>query len=151
MFFGKKSTIPEVQKLMRRIMDSSTLDLFPVEGDGRAENRSLRTIAVLLAGYNTNNKTVSEATWALTRDLSSQGVAVVVRQPFTATEVVVVFWTGEEPRFVRGEVRQSRPLGGGFLHIGIEIIEMLDQQRVPALAELAPLAEHLAPMMPQTV
>lgn len=142
--FTKRSTATDVHKVMRRVIDTTTPNITP--SDDRVEGRSHRTIAVLLAGYDAKARTISDATWALTRDLSSQGVAVLVRQPFSPVEVVVVFAMEDSPRFVRGEVRQSRPLGGGFLHLGIELTDVLDQHRIPALEDLAPLADHLSPV-----
>ena len=142
--FSRRSAGTDVYKVMRRVIDTTTPNITP--SDVRTETRSHRTIAVLLAGYNAKTRSISDATWALTRDLSSQGVAVLVRQPFSLTEVVVVLGMDETPKFVRGEVRQTRSLGGGFLHLGIELTEVLDENRIPALAELAPLAAHLSPV-----
>ena len=87
---------------------------------------------------------VEEVAYALTKDFSDRGLALVLPQPFRAVDVVVGLWLGS-PRFVLAEVRQNAALGGGFWQLGIEITELVDSGS-PAIRPLAPLATRLIPM-----
>ncbi len=133
----------EVHRLLRRAMDATTPNRPPIEGESRWEERSNRTIPVLLAPYAEGCPCLGEHAIALTKDLSSQGVAIVLPQPFRADEVVIGFWLENRPEFLLGRVRQNAPLGGGYWQLGIELTERLDPSPNPATESLLPLIARL--------
>jgi len=143
--FRKHSAQTEVHRLIRRIIDTSTSSIQLVRGDTRWEDRSNRTIPVLLVPIQHGYPTAQEAAFAVTKNLSSQGLALVVHQPFWAEGVVIGLWHESAAEFVRGEIRQNVPLGGGFWQLGVELMERLSTATHPDLAALVPLAANLDP------
>ncbi|HWB13425.1 MAG TPA: hypothetical protein VG826_29645 [Pirellulales bacterium] len=110
--------------------------------------RSNRTIPVLLVPYDNNVLSVGELAYALSKNLSSGGLALVLHQPLRAEQVVVGFWSNVEAYFVSAAVRQSVPLGGGFWQIGVQALEVLSPACVPDLRQLMPWAARLDPSVP---
>jgi len=143
--FGKRRAQVEVHKLTRRLIDSSCPNLPPLRGDSRWENRSNRTIPVLLTPLVGDDLQFDETAVAVTKNLSGQGLALVLHQPFWAEGVAIGLWHEGSAEFVRGEIRQNVPLGGGFWQLGIELTEPLSLDEHPELEDLLPLAARLDP------
>lgn len=137
-----------VHRVIRRLINASTPNTIPLRGESRWELRSNRTMPVLLVPYDNGRLETGEQAYALTKNLSSQGLALVLHQPLRADRVVVAFWAGDEPHFFAGEVRQSVPLGGGFWQIGVETSELLTLDNLPDLKRLVPFAARLDPQVP---
>ena len=138
----------EIHRVIRRLINASTPNRIPLQGESRWELRSNRTMPVLLVAYDHNELSAGELAYALTKNLSSQGLALVLHQPFRAEQVVVGMWSNEEAHFVSGTVRQSIPLGGGFWQIGVETTELLSAGQTPELTRLLPWAARLDPSVP---
>jgi hypothetical protein len=143
--FTKRKKQSEIHRFIRRLLDSPRSTIPPVRGEHRWETRSNRTLPVLLAPWDENRPSPEEAAIALTKDLSGQGLALVLCQPFRAEQVVVGFWCEGEPQFVLGCLRQNVPLGGGFWQAGIELNQRLSRAECTALDLLVPLAARLKP------
>ena len=143
--FGKRKKQVDVHRLLRRIVDSSSPNMPRNQDESRWEDRPTRILAVVLAPYADNRPSLDESTTALTKNISSQGVCLLLPQPFRAEQVVVGFWQEDQAEYVLGEVRQNAPFGGGFWQLGIELIERISPAECPALRDLAPLAADLVP------
>ena len=89
-----------------------------------------------------------EATIALTKDISSDSVGIVLPQPLVGEEVVVGFWLGaetmDEPWYFLGHAQAQREIGGGFWTVGVQFTEFLSQSNRDGIVPLAKLA-HLLP------
>lgn len=145
--FRKRREQVEVHKITRRLINSSCPCLPPLAGESRWENRSNRTIPVLLTPISGGELSLDETATAVTKNLSSQGLALVLHQPFWAEGVVIGFWHSGEPEFVRGEIRQNVPLGGGFWQLGIELTQRVILAEMPELERLVPLTSRLDPRL----
>jgi len=143
--FDTRKRLVEVRGFVRRLVDLTSPNLPPLEGDSRAEQRSNRSLPALLAPWADGQPVVDESTYAFTKDFSDRGLSLVLHQPFKAAQVVVAVWLLESPRFALGEVRQIVPLGGGYWQLGVELTELLDSAEFPQVESLAPLATHLVP------
>lgn len=141
--FATRKKQNEVQRLLRRAMDTTSPNRPPLDGELRGESRSNRTLPVLLVACVDGRPTAEERIIALTKDFSSRGVAVVLPQPFRAEHVLIAFWLEGHPEFVRGQVRQNVPLGGGYWQLGVELTERLSIATSPELGALLPLAARL--------
>jgi len=143
--FRKRGDEAEVHRLIRRLIDQSCPSIHLIRGESRWEDRSNRTLPVLLAPLDKGDPIVEESAYAVTKNLSGQGLAMVMPQPFWAEGVVIGLWNEVNPEFVRGEIRQNVPLGGGFWQLGVELVERLSLTTHPQLAPLVPLAMKLDP------
>jgi hypothetical protein len=148
LWFQSRDKHAEVHRVIRRLINASTPNRIPLRGESRWELRSNRTIPVLLVPYDDNELSVGELAYGLTKNLSGQGLALVLHQPLRADRLVVGIWSGNEAHFVSGEVRQSIALGGGFWQIGVEAVELLSIGRSPELTRLLPWAARLDPSVP---
>lgn len=134
----------DVHQLLRRAMDTTSPNLLPEEEEEkRWEDRSNRTIPILLAPWVGGEPKAAEHTIAVTKNLSSQGIALVLPQPFRAEQVVLCFWLESMPEFVLGEIRQNSPLGGGFWQLGVELTERINPVECGAIEPLISLATRL--------
>lgn len=148
LWFQPRDTQFEVNRIIRRLINASTPNRVPLHGESRWESRSNRTIPVLLVPYDHNELSVSEVAYALTKNLSSQGLALVLHQPLRAEQIVVGIWSSAQAHFVSGKVRQSVALGGGFWQIGMETTKLLSAVDFPELVRLLPWAARLDPSVP---
>ncbi|HVA46110.1 MAG TPA: PilZ domain-containing protein [Pirellulales bacterium] len=135
----------DLNRIIRRLINASTPNRIPLQGESRWELRANRTMPVLLVPYDANELSIGEQAYALTKNLSGQGLALVLHQPLRAEQLVVAFWSNDEPHFFAGTVRQSVPLGGGFWQIGVETSKLLSMSDCPDLQRLVPWAARLDP------
>ncbi|HUT94749.1 MAG TPA: hypothetical protein VMY37_35155 [Thermoguttaceae bacterium] len=142
--FDTRKRLREVGDFLRQLVDLSSPNLPPLEGDFRSQTRSNRTLPALLSPWEHAQPVVDESTYAFTKDISDRGLSLVLGQPFKSFEAVVGLWL-DSPRFVLGEVRQNVPLGGGFWQIGVELTGVLDSAEHPQIQSLMPLASRLVP------
>ena len=142
-FDGRKRCV-EVRGFLRQLVDLTSPNRPPLAGELRSENRSNRSLPALLAPWEDNGPVVDESTYALTKDFSERGLALVLHQPFRAVHIVVGLWL-ESPRFALGEVRQNAPLGGGFWQLGVKLTGLLDSAESPQIQCLVPLMTRLLP------
>ncbi|MFH1922301.1 MAG: hypothetical protein ABIP48_20760 [Planctomycetota bacterium] len=142
--FDTRKRLVEVRDFVRRLVDVTSPNLPPIEGDARSENRSNRALPVLLTPWEGGQPVIDESTYAFTKDFSDRGLSLVLSQPFRAVEVIVTLWI-DTPRFALGEVRQNAPVGGGFWQLGVELTALIDSAESPQVEALVPLATHLVP------
>lgn len=145
--FRQRPKHPDVHKVIRRFLSTVRPESGPLEREARWEYRLHRTAPVLLAPYDDDELSLNEATYALTKNLSDSGLALVLPQPFRAEQLAIGFWFGEQGHFVLGQVRQNVPLGGGFWQLGIELSETLDPSQSPAVGRMLTLAARLDPRL----
>lgn len=148
LWFQSRDKQTEIHRVIRRLINNSTPNRIPLRGESRWELRSNRTIPVLLVPYDDNEISVGEVVYALTKNLSSQGLALVLHQPLRAEQVLVGIWSNAQAHFVSGKVRQSMALGGGFWQLGVETTELLCTAHSPDLVRLLPWAARLDPCVP---
>jgi hypothetical protein len=142
--FDTRRRLCEVRDFLRHLVDLTSPNLPPLEGDSRLGARSHRALPALLVPWEHGQPVVDESTYVLTKDVSDRGLSLVLGQPFKSIEVVVALWL-DSPRFVFGEVRQNAPVGGGFWQIGVELTNLLDPAEYPQVESLVPLATRLVP------
>lgn len=143
--FDRRKNQMEVHRVIRRVMDTSSPNLPPSVGDARWESRSNRTIPILLTPFEGGVALPTRSVFAVTKDLSSQGVAAIVDRPPDYESILVGILVDGEAVFARAAVRQAAPLGGGFWQLGIELIELATTENCGRLDELARVAQFLDP------
>jgi hypothetical protein len=151
--FNRRKREIELRSVLGRIIDVTSPNITPPEGDCRIYDRFNRTMPVLLTPWENGRPSIGESANAITKDISDQGVAVILPQPFRCQEVVVGFWlrsssqvaTGDAPSFCLGQVRQSVQIGGGFWQLGIELTELVNVSDSRELELLVPVAANLLP------
>ena len=123
----------------------------PYQPDGRADVRSSLALPALIVPLENGLPVRADHAFAVTRDLSENGVGLLLYQPFRAQEVIVGFHIPDDgnpssefsPVYLRGEVQQNVPVGGGFWVLGIELIARIDEAEI--VEHLESLGERLVP------
>lgn len=149
MFFTReKGEQNQLQGYLRRILDLTSPNL-PRQVEFRGHDRHNRSIPVVLTPWENGMPIVSETVTALSKDISDQGLSVIISQPFRCDEAVVGFWLPHvqdyDPWFFRGLVRPNVPIGGGFWALGLEATELLTVSYGSEVARLVPLVTKLLP------
>lgn len=144
--FDERNKQADVQKFLRRLADRSTTKWLAGKYERRNDSRCGQSMPVYMARWDGESFSREEATIALSRDVSSQGIAVVVVGPFQAEQVLVGFWVESRPCFAVGQVHNDTALGGGYRRLGIELVEILEVGEHPDLQSLMPLTSRLAPV-----
>lgn len=149
--FEKRRRQQELDRHWRRIRDLTCPSTSPLDGDSRTHDRHNRSLPTLLAPWVDGTFSSNECTFAITKDMSDHGLAILLPQPFRATEVLVGFWivsphhppSDSSPFFAIGEVRQNVSIGGGFWQLGISLTRLLSDPDL--FSRLKPLAARLLP------
>jgi hypothetical protein len=147
--FNTRKKRLEVQRFLRRAIDTTTPNVPPYEGNTRKENRSNRSTPVLLVPFDDGVAVAEKAIYALTKDLSGDGIALVLRESFSGNRVVIGFMLDGLPGFALGDAKQNVLLGGGFWQLGVELVELISPHSCESLEALVPLVERLAPSTDQ--
>jgi len=146
-FLARKKT-QDASRQMRRLIDLTTVNKASLFTSRRAETRQNRAIPILICPWRDDRPIVSEHLFGISKDLTDHGVGLIVNEPWTAQEVLVAFChyegTSGEPLFFRGTVRTLVEVGGGFWQIGLEILELFEED-IPESHSLVPLAKSLLP------
>jgi hypothetical protein len=140
----------ELQALVRRICDMTAPNNPPLTGEFRGRSRYNRSLPVLLTPY-TSGIEDEEFLFAVSKDISDEGLSILSSAPCDMEDVVVAIWltspqldgAESEPHLLRARVRQSAELGGGFWQIGLELVEVLNCRK--RMAALKPIARRLLP------
>ena len=144
--FAAKSS-PEVLKHLRRIVDLTVPNQSPGAINDRVETRSNRAIPALLCPWENGLPRADEHVFVVTKDLSSDGIGIVLPQPFRAHKVLLGFWLNDEvmdePWLFLGTTQNLQKLGGGFWTLGVQLTEFLTKNQQQKCASLAPLLARL--------
>jgi hypothetical protein len=140
-FFRQKKQ-NELRDCIQRILNRSAPRM-PTSGDLRREPRYKRSVAIVLIPWD-EEPLVEHASYALVQDLSDRGARIIAQKPILVPELLCCFAV-DNIRFLRGTVRQARPLGGGFWQCGINFHETILATDHCRLDELQPLFDGLNP------
>jgi hypothetical protein len=151
--FSRQKRDNRLRTFLARAIDLTNPHLPPIDGETRVFDRYNRTIPVLLTPWEKGGPVIGESATAVTKDISDQGLSVILRQPYRCVDVVVGFWlpesrhiaAGSGPTFVLGEVRQHAQIGGGYWQLGISFTELLKPSYTSELELLVPVAAKLLP------
>ena len=151
--FDERKKKLDVQAILRRIVDKSSPNLPPFTGENRGKTRCNRSLPVLLLPLQNHNLMIGEARYAITKDISSDGLglSLMLPKPMSAETVIVGFWNDSNTIFFLGEVRQNMPIGGGFFQMGVQVMEKADPADFPFLARMGPLMNTLDPSQESAV
>lgn len=145
----KQKKCDEVKRALARIADLTTPNLSMQGKFNRSEHRQNRTLPALLVPLKGGQPCSVDAVITTTKDISGQGVSVVLSQPYRERDVIVAFWLTElhdgradsAPQFFGGETRQCTELGGGWWQLGIEIDRIVTEPEI--VSKLMPSAARL--------
>jgi len=147
-FSARKQRV-EIAPYLRRICDCSTPNSGRIERLERIENRYNRTLPVLFWPWENDRVLADEGATAVTKDLTDQGIALILNGPIAQREIVVCLLSDDsdvvEPWFFLGQVLRCEEIGAGFRLIGVELSDFLNRNRPESVEVLRPQTERLRP------
>jgi hypothetical protein len=153
--FSKRKSHKQIEGIMRRLIDRTTPNLAPLEGEVRYQNRHNRSLPILLTPGNGKQWAVDQTITGFTKDISDRGLSVILTAPVTDHEqVAIAFWltargTADlKPSILAGRFCHCMELGGGFWQVGIELSERIEQSSF--IEQIIPLAWELLPANSQS-
>ena len=145
-FTARKKAV-EYQRYIRRMIDLTIPNKSNSASTERFQNRHNRAIPVLLCPWARGGPVLSECLIAITKDISDQGIGLILNAPFAAKDVVLGFCLGEEaaaePWFFRGAAEHNLAIGGGYWLLGIALKDFMNQEYQVELAPLVPMSRKL--------
>lgn len=147
--FFKRKKYSELLPLLRRILDRTTPN-YPVPCEpARRHDRYNRAIPTLVCPWEDGAPGEEQHAFGLTRDISRQGIGLVVPQPIDGSDVVLGFRVDRDdpnqPWYFLGKVRRSSPIGGGYWTVGVELYQFANVEYHDELDVLRPLTAALLP------
>jgi PilZ domain len=133
--FKQRRKQQEIWNCLRRMMDEkSALNLYA--NSLRNYSRTPICRPVLLQPYTESKDADIDAIFAITRDLSDEGISIITRQPLECPEIVCAFWQ-DGPIFMLGDIRFCHSLGGGFWIVGLRFTDLVPIAQFPNLRTFA--------------
>jgi hypothetical protein len=133
--FKQRRKQQEIWNCLRRIMDEKTVqDL--CTNSLRNYTRTPLCRSILLQPFTESSDADTDAIFAVTRDLSDEGIAIIARQPLDCPVIVCAFWQ-DGPIFLSGDIRFCHALGGGFWIVGVRFTDLVPIAHLPNLRALA--------------
>lgn len=147
-FNGRKKRL-EVHSHVRRILDLTVPNYAGEAQAERSEPRHNRVIPAVLCAWERGQPVMDCCSFVTTRDIASEGVGLVLPQPFRADDVLLGFWLEpvvmEQPWFFLGKAQSLRKIGGGYWTLGVQLTEYLGAGCRGPLAPLRSWTEQLQP------
>ena len=125
-----------VQSFILNVVNNNCPELKAMMEGPRLESRVNMVVVLMIVPVESKRLQVGRALTAVTKELSSSGVAVVVDQPHELNEVVLGFRVDGQMTFIRAKAKHLSPMGGGFYQLGFRLTEIVSPSDYPALASL---------------
>jgi hypothetical protein len=126
----------DVQSFLVKIVNNNCPELREMFEGPRSEGRVPVVLVALVVPVDKGRPALGQAFAATTKELSSNGVALVVSEARAVDEVFVgLRWEGEV-KFMRGKARHMNPMGCGFYQLGLSLEEVVPLGDYPELKDL---------------
>jgi hypothetical protein len=136
LFSTKDKRRREAEGCLTKIINNHS----PVVGQSRVGDRGDWRQNVTLAVYviPVHNKVldVAAAFATVTKELSTNGLSVVLTRKLEVSQIVVAIKWGDTISYLRGEIRHQAPLGAGLWQCGVQVTETVASGEYPQFATL---------------
>lgn len=134
MFFlqTRKKTL-SVQSFVLKLINNNCPELKALIEGPRLDKRVNLSLVVLVVPLEDWKLQVGKAFYAVTRELSSNGVGIILSQQHALDEVVLGFRLENEMTFVHATAKHLNVMGNGFYYLGLEMTEIAPISKYPAL------------------
>ncbi|MBN2024539.1 MAG: hypothetical protein JW809_17300 [Pirellulales bacterium] len=127
-----------VQAFVIRLLNTHCPNVPSIDRDEtRRESRDPLTLAVLVVPSDRGQPNTAGAFTTVTKEFSTAGVSLVMGQPRALDEVFLVFRQESQVTFVRARAKHQSPIGAGFFQLGMELLEIVPEDRHLELKALA--------------
>ncbi len=134
--FQQRQKKQEVWKCLRRVLDRNSITGLLPDDDVRSVKRFPYCSPVMLQLCSNDQPAPCEPVFAISKDLSDDGIALITNQPLEEVQVLCVLWQ-DGPHYILGDVRQCQYVGGGFWKVGVQLTEIVSSEDFPTLPALS--------------
>ena len=125
-----------MQSFILKLVNNSCPELQALKEGPRLEGRVPLVVAVLVVPLEKGRPVAGRVFPAVTKEFSSNGMALVLSQPRGLDEVALGFrWEGEMV-WIRATAKHLSPMGAGFCQLGFRTTEILHVADYPELRSL---------------
>jgi hypothetical protein len=122
-----------VQSLLLKLINNNCPELKTLVEGPRRDKRVNLSLVVLVVPLEDGELQIGKAFYAVTRDISTTGIGVIMAQQRALDEVIIGFRMEKEIIFCRANAKHLNPMGNGFYQLGMEIAEMIPNSKYPEL------------------
>ncbi|MFW5693055.1 MAG: hypothetical protein ACOCWL_02460 [Thermoguttaceae bacterium] len=134
--FAKNHT-REVQSFLLKVVNNNCQELQSLMDGPRSETRVPLVGVVLVVPVVNKQPAMGQAFTAVTKELSTTGMALVLSEPRGLDEVIVgVRWEGDMT-YLLAKAKHLNPLGGGFFQLGLHATSMAHPGDYPQLESVS--------------
>ena len=133
MIFQARKKLLGVQNFVLKVINNNCPELKALFEGPRRDKRVNLTLPVLVIPLLNGKLQVGHAFNAVTRELSINGVGIVLDSPMALDEVILGFRLESDMTFVHATAKHLSPMGGGFYHLGLEMTEVVPSSKYPEL------------------
>jgi hypothetical protein len=125
-----------VQSFLVKIVNNNCPEVAALMDGPRLEGRVNMTLVLLVVPIEDKELRIDQAFSAVSKEISTTGVALVLDEPLELDEVMVGFHWQNEMLWARAKARHLDPMGGGFFQLGLRLTEMVALGDHPRLRSL---------------
>ncbi len=127
----------EVQSFLLKVVNNNCQELRALMDGPRSESRVPLVGVVLVVPIVGNQLAMGQAFTAITKELSTTGMALVLSERRGLDEVVVgIRWEGDMT-YLRATAKHMNPIGGGFFQLGLQVTTIARPNDYPQLASVS--------------
>lgn len=127
----------DVQSFMLKLVNNHCPELDALEFGKREESRVRLTVVTLVIPFEAKQPVVHHMFAAVTKEMSTGGVSLVLSEPRGVDEVILAFRFEGETRFVLAKAVHLSPMGAGFYQLGLQFRRMIVPGDYPALLDIS--------------
>jgi len=134
--FTKKREIA-VQSFILKLVNNNCPELLALMEGPRMDSRVNLTVVVAVVPVEKKKPQINQAFTAMTKEFSSNGVALVLSEPLGLDHAILGFRFEGRMIFVRAQAKHLNPMGGGFYQLGFQMLEVVSLADYPQLVAVS--------------
>lgn len=131
-----RKCVSEVQSFMLKLVNNNCSELESLIEGPRLEGRVRLTIVVLVIPMVKRKPVYERMFAAVTKEFSTQGVALVVNHARALDEAILAFRWERSMKFVTAKAKHLSPMGAGFFHLGLQLTGMAHPEDYAGLEKI---------------
>jgi hypothetical protein len=132
-FLQTRNKTRDVQSFILKLINNNCPELKALIEGPRGDKRVNLSLVVLVVPLEDGKLQVDKAFYAVTRDMSSNGVGIILSQQQAFDKVILGFRVKSEMTFVHATAKHLNSMGNGFYLLGLEMTEMTHINKYPGL------------------
>jgi len=126
-----------VRSFLLKLVNNNCPELRAESEGPRVESRVYLVVVVAVIPLKNGQLQLDDAFTAVTKEFSTNGLAIVLDRPCALDQVILGFRTGGELTFAEAQAKHLNPMGGGFFQLGFQLTHIIPAGDYPELKGLS--------------